>query len=93
MPYWINSAIIIGLSWFNIVAAFILIYYVFRRRKSSPSLVSQQAESVEEEAEKLDEQPEELITMQILDQYCELQAPQIKNYDVRHPEDVVDSQC
>jgi len=93
MPYWTNSAIIIGLSWFNIAASFILIYYLFRRRKISPSLVVQQTESVKETVEELVEQPEKLIETQILDQYCGLLEPQIESFDVKHPKDVIDSQC
>ncbi len=38
------------------------------------------------------EQPESLMEIQILQQHFEAQ-PQIKRYDVRHPRDIIDSQC
>ncbi|MCW3982269.1 MAG: hypothetical protein NWE81_04075 [Candidatus Bathyarchaeota archaeon] len=33
MPYWVNSALVIGLSWFNIIASFALIWYLYKRPK------------------------------------------------------------
>lgn len=93
MPYWTNSSIIIGLSWFNIAASFILIYYIFKRRKCSPSFVAKQTENIKEQAEELVDRPEKLIETQILDQYCALLEPRIESYDVKHPKEVIDSQC
>ncbi len=98
MPYWVNSGFVILLSWFNIIAAITLTYYVFKKRKSAPRLAAHQAAhhamQVKASVEELVERPEELVEAQILDQYCEsLSAPQIKSYDVRHPKDVIDSQC
>jgi hypothetical protein len=93
MPYWINSIIIICLSWFNITMAVILAYYVFRRRERPPSLEGEPAETAETLAPEYVEQPANLVETQILDQYCESLEPQIKIYDVRHPKDVIDSQC
>lgn len=93
MPYWVYSCIIISLSWFNIAASIMLTYYVFKKRKRSPRPEVQQAEKVETLAEESTEQPGELIETQILDYYCESPKLQITCYDVRHPEDVVDSQC
>jgi hypothetical protein len=40
MPYWVNSAVVIGLSWFNIIAAFALVWYLHKRAKQ-PRLVTQ----------------------------------------------------
>ncbi len=92
MPYWTSSAVIIGLSWFNIGASFTLVYYVSRRRKPSPSLITEQAiGAVSTEGSVA--QPEKLVETQILDLYCEPLALRIKSFDVRHPEDVIDSQC
>ncbi len=30
MPYWVNSALVIGLSWFNIIASFALVWYIYK---------------------------------------------------------------
>lgn len=32
-PYWVNSALIVGLSWFNIIASFALIWYLYKGTK------------------------------------------------------------
>lgn len=93
MPYWIYSGVIVGLSWFNIVASTALIYYIFTRSKRSPRPEIQQAEKIEAPAEQLVEQHEDLIEIQVLDQYCEAPVLKIRRYDVRHPREVVDSQC
>ena len=92
MPYWTSSGIIVGLSWFNIVASITLIYHIFRGKRS-PRLEIQQAEEIEAPAEQLVEQHEDLVEIQVLDQYCESPVLKIRSYDVRHPRDVVDSQC
>ncbi len=44
-------------------------------------------------AEDLHEPSGELISAQISEEHCELPKLQIKKYDVRHPKEVVDSQC
>jgi len=93
MPYWTCSGIIVGLSWFNIAASTILVYYIFRGGKRSLRLKAKQAEKTEVSTGELVEQNGNLIEMQILDKYCEVPKPQVKSYDVRHPKDVVDSQC
>lgn len=92
MPYWTSSGIIVGLSWFNIIASITLIYHIFKSKRS-PRPEIQQAEKIEAPAEQLVEQHEDLVEIQVLDQYCESPVLKIKSYDVRHPRDVVDSQC
>ncbi|MCK4477958.1 hypothetical protein KAU88_05470 [Candidatus Bathyarchaeota archaeon] len=92
MPYWASSGIIVGLSWFNIVASTTLVYYIFRN-KCSPRPEIQQVEQIEALTEQLVEQHEDLVEIQVLDQYCESPVLKIRSYDVRHPRDVVDSQC
>lgn len=49
-------------------------------------------EPSETPAEELIEQTENLIEIQIQEQYYDVQL-KIKKYDVRHPKDIVDSQC
>lgn len=34
-PYWVNSAIIIGLSWFNIIASIVLVCHLLRGKRRS----------------------------------------------------------
>jgi len=93
MSYWIYSGVIVGLSWFNIVASTALIYYIFTRSKRSPRQEIQQVEKIEAPTEQLVEQHEDLVEIQVLDQFCEPPMLEIKRYDVRHPRDVIDSQC
>lgn len=93
MPYWINSGLIIGLSWFNIAASFILIYYVYKRRNSQKILQAAGDHLIKEDQfqQKLgfyDNSKETLISEQISDL-----SLQIKQYNVKRPEEVVDSQC
>ncbi|MCW3985558.1 MAG: hypothetical protein NWE91_04000 [Candidatus Bathyarchaeota archaeon] len=92
MPYWASSGAIVGLSWFNIVASITLVYYIFRNKRS-PRPETQQVERIEAPAEQLVAQHEDIVEIQVLDQYCESQVLKIRSYDVRHPRDVVDSQC
>ncbi len=119
-PYWVSSGLIVGLSWFNIVADIALIYYVFKRRKKpSKGLKAAGKGAVEEpedgkrlepggygEPQKLEafecaEAPvqtaEEASGERPADTLVEMQIGElsyaIKRYDVRHPKDVVDSQC
>lgn len=42
MPYWVNSAVIVGLSLFNIFASIVLTYYVFRGKKRASKLKANQ---------------------------------------------------
>ena len=94
MPYWINSGLIIGLSWFNIVASCILIYYFYKRR--SPQKILQAAsdhvfegeDRLQQKLSVYDNRNRPFIEEQISDL-----SFQIKQYNVRHPEEVVDSQC
>lgn len=93
MPYWVYSGIIIGLSWFNIIAAILLVRYILKRRSSLKQQEVRQTHHMEVLPSKgLNEQNERLVQLQLIDQYCELSS-QIKSYDVRHPEEIVDSQC
>ncbi|UCH31811.1 MAG: hypothetical protein JSV05_10085 [Candidatus Bathyarchaeota archaeon] len=91
MPYWVNSGFIIGFSWFNIAASFALIYYLFRSkiRPQQQQKMSNYTTPVPLGIEEpLDELSTELIETQISDL-----SFQIVEYDVRHPKEVVDSQC
>jgi len=106
LPYWINSGLIVGLSWFNITASIMLIYYIFKGKKQPPGIeasrinqenklqlkLSKYVKSSEEGAEETREQIEEQSTPLIQEQICELNL-EIVEYDVRHPKEVVDSQC
>jgi hypothetical protein len=89
IPYWVNSSIIIGLSWFNLIASAALIYYVIKRRPSS--MMHIQTGTINASAEKMTAIPRR-APPQTLDQFCH-EHPQIKKYDARHPAGVIDSQC
>lgn len=71
-----------------------LVEYVEPRRQETVDLarISPQ-QSREAPAEELVEQPKDFIEAQIREERAEIPELQIKKYDVRHPEDVVDSQC
>ncbi len=98
MPYWISSALIVGVSWFNIVASIILIYYVLRGKpvfgnlKTRPGvgLEANQQLTLNNYADRHDVRvrDEPLIQEQIGGL-----SVQIERYEVTQPRDVVDSQC
>ncbi len=93
MPYWINSGLIIGLSWFNIVASFLLIYYVYKGRVSSKMLKMVNKEAIEGKDEQQKLGFYRLTNEPVNREQIKDASFQIKQYDVRHPEEVVDSQC
>lgn len=87
MPYWVSSSIIIGLSWFNLIASAALVYYFIERR--TPNAMNSQREVIEASSDVTIAIPGK-EPLQTLDQFC---RSGIKKYDVRHPAGVVDSQC
>jgi hypothetical protein len=91
MPYWVNSGFIIGFSWFNIAASFALIFYLFRSK-----IKPQQQQKMSDYATLVPlgaiEQSDKLTSELIETQICDLSF-QLVEYDVRHPKEVVDSQC
>jgi hypothetical protein len=87
MPYWVSSSIIIGLSWFNLIASAALVYYFIKRR--TPNAMNSQREVIAASSGATIAIPGK-EPLQTLDQFC---RSQVKKYDVRHPAGVVDSQC
>lgn len=106
-PYWLNSGLIIVSSWFNIAASSMLVYYIFRAKRRSRRLEKEKVEKImEEDKEQLKlseymhpqeseasvEEPMTQVDAHIQEQIVDL-GLQIEEYDVRHPKDIVDSQC
>lgn len=122
-PYWLYSALVIGFSWFNIIASIAITYHTFRGRPPSPipeagmveeatehgeqlTLVQSEAPGEEEPTlpvDELDESPmvsEVLIEPNVLLEFpieqpggTPPQSAAMKKYDVRRPQEIVDSQC
>lgn len=103
-PFWLYSAAVIGLAWFNIAGSIAIIYHVFGKNSQIPSLEEEQAkQSVAQEAlqpetdvevESVEEQlaSEDTGIEEFIAEPLQVHVP-IKDYDVTQPEDVVDSQC
>jgi hypothetical protein len=87
MPYWVSSSIIIGLSWFNLIASAALVYYFIKRR--TLNAMNSQREVIEASSDVTIVLPGK-EPLQTLDQFC---RSEFKKYDVRHPAGIVDSQC
>lgn len=122
-PYWLYSALVIGFSWFNIIASIAITYNTFRGRMppimpaaelaenalghgEQLTLVQSRQQKWEEPAPLADESEQSLMVSEVLIEPGTLlesptgQAegslpplPVMKKYDVRRPQEIVDSQC
>ncbi|UCE95323.1 MAG: hypothetical protein JSV51_06215 [Candidatus Bathyarchaeota archaeon] len=94
MPYWIYAGIIICLAWFNIIGVSILTHYLYKGRVQ-PKILDSEEEVVEgEEQEEIVAAEEE--DQQEIEDYIQpvMVTPlTIEKFDVRHPKDLIDSQC
>lgn len=103
-PYWIYSAVIIGLAWFNITGSVALTYHVFARRKRSSTSNEEVTQKISGEGKgqrMLSEYVEPAkearfeATQEQIQKRARYDLPQLqlRKFDVRYPRDVVDSQC
>lgn len=122
-PYWLYSALVIGFSWFNIIASIAITYHTFRGRTPPTIPAAEVAENLVDHkeqvtlaqceapesdelaplAEESDERP--MISEVLIEPSALLGAPVeqaggspppsagMKKYDVRRPQEIVDSQC
>lgn len=100
-PYWNYSGAVIVSSWFNILGAIVLFYYLYRNRVTTEPEAEDRIETeteveagedVEEVVDVTSVGDEQLVEAQFIEPQCMLCA-QIKRYNVRKPNEVIDSQC